>query len=238
MKVRGMNRLKRYCYDPVNKEDILPAFGFVKKLFVVLIIIILMPVAEFFFLRISPNIFINQASLIARDKSSSCHPSENGPVIEWKANTRLSWNDFKASSKGVEGFAVATATSRFVYKIKWIEDVLKVSVYVRFYCHESWKNPRITIPEVLLHEQLHFDICELYGRKFYLAILEQHKKAPLNELIIRKIYSRFQEKFDQYQDLYDKETDNSTNGKMQKKWEQKIAKELLRMDDYADYKEF
>lgn len=238
MKVRGMKSQKQYCCNLGNIENIFSVYNLQKRLLAILAIIIFMQVAESILLKTPSKNFINQTSLIAREKSPSCHPSENGPVVDWKADTRLSWDDFMAVSKGVKGFAVATATSRFVYEIKWIEDNLKVNVFVRFYCHESWKNPRITIPEVLDHEQLHFDICELYGRTFYLAILEQCKKAPLNESIVRKIYSRFQKEFNQYQDLYDDETDNSTNGEMQKKWEQKIARELLALAEYADYKEF
>jgi hypothetical protein len=46
------------------------------------------------------------------------------------------------------------------------------------------------------------------------------------------------EEYDDYQDLYDKETDHSRIGSAQEKWNDKIGKELRQLDDFKNYTEF
>ena len=82
-----------------------------------------------------------------------------GPVINWKPNTQLKWEDFKAKKKPGGGFAVAASTCGFGYDGIIKGEKISVNVYVRFYCNESWHHKDYYLSEVLKHEQLHFDIC-------------------------------------------------------------------------------
>jgi len=91
---------------------------------------------------------------------------------------------------------------------------------------------------LLSHEQLHFDICELYGRKFYKAVLELKEEGNFNEYSVEQLYAEMETEFDEYQDLYDDETDHSTNGEMQRYWDDYILSELERLSEYAGYYEF
>lgn len=73
------------------------------------------------------------------------------------------------------------------------------------------------------HEQLHFEIVELFARKFRKVILEtkfkRNGKKFQNEFL--QIYNRIDKEKDAYQSLYDQETNFSRNELKQKEWLEK-----------------
>lgn len=170
--------------------------------------------------------------------NSPCHQTEQGPVIDWQNNYKLKYEDFKAGSKASPGFAVATTSSAFGYSITDRGGEISGSIYVRFYCEESWWNPDFRLDEVLEHEQLHFDICELFGRKLYKEVLALRDNGKLSKRSIKHIESKLEKQYSDYQDLYDKETDHSTNGGEQRKWNKKIKLELAALAPFANYQHF
>lgn len=171
-------------------------------------------------------------------ETSACRSTSNGLAIDWHAHEKLNYSDFKADKKNSRGFAIATASSNFGYIVDEEKDEFEIDIYAQFYCSESWWNPRMKMDDVLSHEQLHFDICELYGRKFYKAVLELKEKGKFNANTVERLYSNLENEFDEYQDLYDDETDHSTNGEMQRYWDNYIHKELEMLKDFAGYWKF
>ncbi len=171
-------------------------------------------------------------------ETSSCRLTEQGPVIEWRSDSRLKYSDFKAEDKGSPGFAIATTSSAFGYSITDTDGDISGSIYVRFYCEESWWNPNFRLDEVLDHEQLHFDICELFGRKLYKEVLTLRSMGSLNKKAMHRLHRKLEKQYGNYQDLYDKQTDHSTNGDAQRKWNKKIKDELEALSAYADYHRF
>jgi hypothetical protein len=169
---------------------------------------------------------------------SPCHQTNQGQVIDWQPNYKLRFEDFKAGSKGSPGFAVATTSSAFGYSITDRGGEVSGSIYVRFYCEESWWNPDFRLDEVLEHEQLHFDICELFGRKFYKAVLTLRDNGNLNHRSMKRLKSEFEKQYDAWQGQYDSETDHGTKGDEQRKWNMKIRNELSEFSEYADYQGF
>lgn len=172
------------------------------------------------------------------DNNSSCRSSKDGPVIDWKSDVKLKYSDFKADEKGSPGFAVATTSSAFGYSITDYGGEISGSVFVVFYCDKSWWNPDFMLNEVLEHEQLHFDICELFGRKLYQEILKLRSTNRLSIHNINKAYSKLDKQYSSYQDKYDQETDHSTNGHQQRIWNKKVKRQLAAMSSYSNYKNF
>lgn len=164
---------------------------------------------------------------------SDCIWTTRGYAKPWQANKPLIWDDFKAAEKRSKGFAIASASCNFGYDL--VDG--QISLFVRFYCDESWKNDYL-IEEVLAHEQLHFDICEIYGRKFHKALIEIKSQNKLTSKTIKKVFNQLQEEYDAYQDLYDLESDHSMNGTMQRHWNNKVKRELKELKEFKKYKEF
>ena len=167
-----------------------------------------------------------------------CISTPDGPAINWVPDLKLSWTDFQARQNPGVGFAVAASTCGFGYDGLISGDKIIVNVYVRFYCSESWYHKSYRFSEVLKHEQLHFDICELYGRIFYKNILFLRKSGSLNERTLKKLLNELRIEYDAMQDRYDAETNHSTNGKKQREWNERIMLALDKHSAYANYKEF
>jgi hypothetical protein len=162
--------------------------------------------------------------------------TKNGLAIEWSPDVKLKWSDFKSKRRVSKGFSVATSTCGFGYEGTIRGDEIFLDIYVHFYCYDSWKNPDYHMNDVLQHEQLHFDICELYGRKFYKEILRLKKKNQFNEKSLEALYNSMVKEYDEYQDLYDAQTGHSTKTMKQLEWNNRIEADLNAYAAYANYK--
>lgn len=172
------------------------------------------------------------------DKSKNASHYINTPdgiVLEWSPAIRIGWDDFKARRKLSPGFGIASTYSDFEYATIREKGVEAIRIQVRFYCDKSWKNAWYTFEDVLAHEQLHFDINELFARKFHqeIVLLKQNKKLTKSK--VRDEYKRLQEECNSYQDRYDDDTGHSTNGYQQRLWNKKIGEELRNLEAFADY---
>lgn len=188
-------------------------------------------------LLLLPILFISLNFINVGDKSA-CRLTDHGPAIDWKPDVKLKWSDFQAVNKPGRGFAIATSSCGFGYNGEIRGNEIVVNVYVRFYCNESWHHKNYLLDEVLDHEQLHFDICELYGRIFYKNIVDLRRKGLLNERSLKNLLTRLQDEYDGMQDRYDLETRHSTNGSAQHQWNQYIKRSLDEYKRYAGYREY
>lgn len=166
----------------------------------------------------------------------------NNTFIEWREDSKLLQSDFKAKIHESPGSTVATTASAFGFSITDYNGDISGSIYVRFYPSQSWWNPEYSndenVENVLKHEQLHFDICELYGRKLFKGILGLRGNGRLNERNINKLLSKLEKEYSNYQDKYDLETEHSINRPEQVKWNSRIKKELVSMKWYSNYHSF
>lgn len=97
-----------------------------------------------------------------------------------------------------------------------------------FYPTKSWYRPALCNEVTLLHEQLHFDISEIFARKMD----EEMSKTKFTDNIkqeVRVLYQRILKELDDFQRGYDIETDFSRNIEKQKLWQKHIDR-LLEAD--------
>lgn len=182
---------------------------------------------------VTPNILIT---------NTSCYNTPEGSAIDWDINTKLKYKDFKGDIRWSFGNAVASTYSGFGYSITDDNGEISGTIFVRFYCGKSWWNPELNKPDkiiyILKHEQLHFDICELFGRKLYKEILRLRNSGRLNSRTIYKMQTKLEKQYSNYQDKYDKETNHSINRVEQYYWSKLIKEELEAMSEYSDYSSF
>lgn len=156
----------------------------------------------------------------------------NDSIIIWNKNRALKWNDFKVAKKDSllhrqGSYYAITATELFVVskKKKRKKEFFVYSIFWKYDSHVIMKTE-----ELLRHEQIHFDIVELFARK----LRKEYKNNE--ESLVEKyelIYTYITEELDNYQSLYDFETNHSKNIVKQKEWEEKIKKELIEYEDYS-----
>lgn len=170
------------------------------------------------------------------DNSGRYIITPEGPAIDWSPHIKLHWDDFQARRKLSPGFGIASTYSDFEYEYSRFEGKVYIKIFVRFYCDKSWRNKWYSMDEVLAHEQLHFDINELFGRKFFEGIGDLKKQNKFSRSAVSKLYSRLQEDCNDYQDRYDDDTGHSTNGHQQNLWNNKLIDELKALQKFADYR--
>lgn len=150
-------------------------------------------------------------------------------TILWEKNTKLSWSDFKGTPKNNR--AAATTASGLTYQFSTVKkdhQVVHVDFKVSsfFYPQKSWYIPSICDSVILQHEQLHFDITEVYANKFRKRLAEatftNNVKAE-----VKIIYDEINVALQKFQNEYDLETDFSRNREQQVIWN-KMINSLLR----------
>lgn len=161
--------------------------------------------------------------------------NDNEPVMAWNDDYKLTWNDFKAKPK-YSTSAVATTASGITFGFSIRESDTRVisfstEVHAHFYPEQSWYKPQRADDHVLGHEQLHFDITELFARKFRkrISLLKTTNDVAKR---LRAIHRNINKELAAFQNQYDAETDFSRNAEIQQQWEAFIAKELKKLDSF------
>jgi len=151
----------------------------------------------------------------------------------WCSRDKLKWDDFKGkiTDNGSSYLSAGTAYGLIPVRTRK-NDLLSYNIKVVFKKYVSWKTD--TADYLLAHEQLHFDIAELYARKLRKAIQDVPKtnRNPTEEvfnIVIQKLYVENAS----MQRKYDEETIHGVIAESQLKWEKKIALELKNLEKYA-----
>jgi Bacterial protein of unknown function (DUF922) len=168
------------------------------------------------------------------------NPQRFEKEIEWSADRKLTWEDFKGAPTAISdtNFA-ATTNCGFGFHSNRVTMFEKVEIFTRniFNCNLSWVRPnQMDRADLLEHEQGHFDISEIYARQ----LRKELKEAGLNYFNLNnkatKIFSQVYSVYQAQQELYEKETNFGLDKKGQAEWNNKILAELLALDAYANVK--
>jgi len=149
-------------------------------------------------------------------------------VIRWEPDLRLAWADFRGVPPAGKRIAATTASGlSYSYTARGGPDgyELDFTVDTFFYPDKSWYHPELCNARVLSHEQLHFDISELFARRLRRR-LSQTGFSGRVKAEVRKIFEQVNQELSEFQDRYDRETDFSRNPEAQQAWNQAMSKLL------------
>jgi len=156
--------------------------------------------------------------------------------LSWNAGEKLKWSDFKATPDRSHPYAAITYSGM---SYGFSADVVngEVSVDYKINCffvsNKSWVKRRyLGDVELLKHEQLHFDITELFTRKFRKELSTMNFSEKVKSEI-KVVYQRITNEKVSVQKQYDLETDHSKNEQAQKAWQLKIDSELQKLLEFA-----
>lgn len=149
--------------------------------------------------------------------------------LPWRAEWRLSWADFQGPVP-MGASAAATTASGISYSYQaQLEGKGKVEVVfdiqAHFYPSESWYRPDVCDDHILKHEQLHFDIAEIFARKLRQR-LEAKQFTKNIKAEVKQIYQKTVRDLSKFQNQYDRETDFSRNRENQLLWNELIGRML------------
>ena len=155
-------------------------------------------------------------------------PFQNEEAILWDKSRKLTWEDFKGAPENTRAAAVTASGLTYEFsttkKNNQVVDI-DFTVSSHFYPSKSWYRPEVCDTVILGHEQLHFDITEVYARKF-IKLLKAKKFSNNVKNEVKQIYNTINSELNDFQNLYDSETNFSRNREAQLAWELKVKKLL------------
>ena len=150
-------------------------------------------------------------------------------TLVWRSDSMLIKEDFKAKRGGSnEGLTAST----FIIYPKEKNGTMIFTVEAIFLKSKSYLKE--DSPYIIKHEQLHFDICELYARKLRQLIAEKDfKKVKKIVEEIQRMYNKTFADCQREETKYDNDTEHSMNAAKQKVWNDLVAQQLKDLEKYA-----
>jgi len=153
-------------------------------------------------------------------------------LVSWSSSRRLTWSDYQAAPERNSDAAASTTTYLMVnYHFK--EGDFSYEIESKFSRTRSWGLHKT--PYILAHEQGHFDIAEVFARKFHKRLSEYRFNRRTYQHDLQKIYKDIIDEKEKAQNDYDRQTNHSINKEQQAIWLQRIDRWLKEYEDYADY---
>lgn len=156
---------------------------------------------------------------------------QNDTVV-WRADYHLQFEDFKGK-RPARGVVAAAAQVGILFHVKEIDGEMVFIVEAIFVKSKSFIKDSSQYS--LNHEQIHFDITELYTRKMRKKLQSiNYKKVKNMQSEINKVYDNINQDLRKEQEEYDKDTEHGINMVKQKMWAEKINKEILELEEFSD----
>ncbi len=151
--------------------------------------------------------------------------------IFWKENTVLTWDDFKGKPNVSSSFKTLTESVVTVdIKSKGNEAIVTIQNY--FDKNMSWTKDKNN-DNLLSHEQGHFNIAEIWTRKFRQKLKNKTYQITTFQRGLNSMHSEIHKESRAMQVEYDKETEHSVNEANQQKWNKKITSELQKLSVFS-----
>jgi hypothetical protein len=156
---------------------------------------------------------------------------ESNEMIPWSYK-RLTWEDFLCEPrKGTEAVASTSTSLGIAYQMQ--NGNLSYDITCYFSKTKSWGLMKTDY--ILAHEQGHFDITEIFARKLNEALQNYDFNKRTFKKDVSDIYNSIVSQKEEFQKIYDRETDHSRKRKIQYEWLEKIQKLLDETEVYASY---
>lgn len=160
----------------------------------------------------------------------AAHAQSSG--FAWPQHSRLTWDDFKGNPPKSASYPSAVSDTGFKYQLVCRNGLLDIDAAAFFSPGGSWVKPDGKTPELLRHEQGHFDMAELYALRLRKAIVDAKigcaDTASANAAG-EKMVSEFQEEWQDAERDYEQDTKFGTDLNKQDAASSKIAADLKAM---------
>lgn len=158
--------------------------------------------------------------------------SGNEDIIYWNESRKLTWADYKGKVQTGSDAAASTATYLGI-EYNFGRDGFGYKITCSFSKSKSWGLHKTDY--ILLHEQGHFDIAEIFARKLNKKMGEYKFNEATFKDDLRNLYQSLMTEKDAFQNQYDEETNHSIKKEKQAEWLKKIAALLTEYKAFAGY---
>jgi hypothetical protein len=156
--------------------------------------------------------------------TACCYSQENDKRY-WSKDSLLTWAEFKAPvdvSSSFDAFTISGITYNYKWHLQNGKYTADFTVTSYFLPGKSWTIADKQTPELLKHEQTHFDISEYFARQLLVAFNSYAFTPQIKEEIVT-IYQRIEAERARMETIYDQQTNHSADTKIQNKWNAFIA---------------
>lgn len=154
--------------------------------------------------------------------------------IKWSNEIKIRWSDFHGNLQQNTPVAAVSFVG-IVYKtITKSYEFYLLEVYASFDRNKSCVWMEKASDSLLVHEQGHFNLAEIYSRKMRKALIENRSnyyRTKVNE-DIHNLFNMYSDSLSIRQNCYDKETHFSQKYDKQIEWNLTIRKELKELERY------
>lgn len=155
--------------------------------------------------------------------------------IFWSNRYQLKGSDFQAAPDEERKVAALSSLGLPYSSVSDGEGAMTIYIQTCFTKISSWSKKEQQNNVLLQHEQLHFDVAELYRRKIIKKILETNFFKENCEEKLKEIITKIRtNEYRKSQDKYDRETNYSRVFKKQIDWNKYIEQELKNYEDYRN----
>jgi len=155
----------------------------------------------------------------------------NDDIIIWSKSSKLTWNDFQGKVSYDKAYEVINvykkgeidlARSRMAIALYFQCEGNNANHIVRaeFEKNNSWVLDKYKSENVLRHEQIHFDITEVYAQKLKAKLILL--KNQCDKSSVGTVYQNNENEFVEFTKQYDIDTSHGVNKEKQREWETKI----------------
>ena len=160
----------------------------------------------------------------------------SGQEIIWQEGQKLTWDNFKSPVNRRNNPDIAAYThcgwEYSIVKSTNPDSPVQIEIRTIFNEDKSWKDFRKINDYILLHEQKHFDIAELFVRKMRKIVAEKIKKSSDYNRLFTVIYKKISDEYKNFQTAYDRDTRHGMNKEKQAEYNVFIAEELDHLKSY------
>jgi hypothetical protein len=162
-------------------------------------------------------------AVVASAQAQAVNPQA---FIEWNPFYVLKWDDFQGKP-GEDAAGDAGTSVQIKAKPYTVGKKVQYDVHVLFNKEKSWS--RDQSPQLLAHEQLHFDLAEVFARRIRKKIQELEDQQVDDIKTYNKAIQALLEESNEADRQYDMETLHGALDKKQEMWKQKVKAELLEL---------
>jgi hypothetical protein len=173
------------------------------------------------------------ALLAAATAGAQSQVANTKAFIEWNPFYNLKWDDFQGKP-GEDAAGDAGTSVQIKAKPYTVGKKVQYDVYVLFNKEKSWS--RDQSPQLLAHEQLHFDLAEVFARRIRKKIKELEDQHVTEIKAYNNAIQLLLEESNEADRLYDMETLHGALDKKQETWRKKVNEELLELKAYKKTK--
>ena len=152
--------------------------------------------------------------------------------IAWSEQRDITWKDFRGKAPAASRYE-AQAYCEIDGSVEAKPDDVHYTVNCYFLPKESWTKTHNN-DYILHHEQLHFDLAEVYARRLRKALSETAVTARNATTAFRKLFKKYNDQLAAEQDRYDRETDHSIDREAQARWDTLVPQWLEETKGYIN----